>query len=65
VKILDAQLANDVLATTTLLAAAQAVGIDNILFAIDYPYESSALAVEFLHFFGSRASSGSSPDNSQ
>jgi len=38
-----------VLSTTTLLAAAQAVGIDNVLFAIDYPYESSALAVEFLH----------------
>lgn len=38
-----------VLSTTTLLSAAQAVGIDNILFAIDYPYESSALAVEFLN----------------
>ncbi|HEX4394076.1 MAG TPA: amidohydrolase family protein [Mycobacterium sp.] len=38
-----------VLSTTTLLAAAQAVGIDNVLFAIDYPYESSTLAVEFLH----------------
>lgn len=32
-----------------LWAAAMAVGIDNILFAIDYPYESSAEAVEFLH----------------
>jgi 2,3-dihydroxybenzoate decarboxylase len=30
------------------LAAAQAVGIDNVLFAIDYPYESSSDAVEFL-----------------
>jgi len=35
--------------TTALLAAAQAVGIDNILFAIDYPYESSGEAVNFLH----------------
>jgi 2,3-dihydroxybenzoate decarboxylase len=37
-----------VLSTTALLAAAQAVGIDNVLFAIDYPYESSGDAVEFL-----------------
>jgi 2,3-dihydroxybenzoate decarboxylase len=38
-----------VLSTTDLLAASAAVGIDNILFAIDYPYESSAEAVQFLH----------------
>jgi len=38
-----------VLSTTALLAASTAVGIDNILFAIDYPYESSAEAVQFLH----------------
>jgi 2,3-dihydroxybenzoate decarboxylase len=38
-----------VLSTSALLGAAMAVGIDNILFAIDYPYESSAEAVKFLH----------------
>jgi len=37
-----------VLSTSALLGASMAVGIDNILFAIDYPYESSTLAVEFL-----------------
>jgi 2,3-dihydroxybenzoate decarboxylase len=38
-----------VLSTPALLAASQAVGIDNILFAIDYAYESSAEAVNFLN----------------
>jgi 2,3-dihydroxybenzoate decarboxylase len=38
-----------VLSTSALLAASMAVGIDNVLFAIDYPYESSAEAVKFLH----------------
>ena len=37
-----------VLSTSALMAATMAVGIDNILFAIDYPYESSAEAVNFL-----------------
>jgi 2,3-dihydroxybenzoate decarboxylase len=37
-----------VLSTSALLGASMAIGIDNILFAIDYPYESSTLAVEFL-----------------
>ncbi|WP_433171398.1 amidohydrolase family protein [Actinoallomurus sp. CA-150999] len=31
-----------------LLAAIQAVGIDNVLFAVDYPFESTADAVAFL-----------------
>lgn len=31
-----------------LLGATAAVGIDRVLFAIDYPYESTAQAVEFL-----------------
>ncbi|WP_367038870.1 amidohydrolase family protein [Streptomyces sp. Je 1-332] len=31
-----------------LQAAIKAVGIDNVLFAIDYPFEKSAQAVEFL-----------------
>jgi len=38
-----------VLSNSALLAAAQAVGIDNILFAIDYPYASSTESVNFLH----------------
>ena len=38
-----------VLSTSELLGASMAVGIDNVLFAIDYPYESSADAVKFLH----------------
>jgi 2,3-dihydroxybenzoate decarboxylase len=37
-----------VLSTSALLAATMAVGIDNVLFAVDYPYESSADAVDFL-----------------
>lgn len=32
----------------TLQAAVEAVGIDNVLFAIDYPFEKSAQAVAFL-----------------
>ncbi|MBO0860184.1 MAG: amidohydrolase [Chloracidobacterium sp.] len=32
-----------------LLGATHAVGIDRVLFAIDYPWESTAEAVEFLH----------------
>ncbi|HJQ48788.1 MAG TPA: amidohydrolase family protein [Amycolatopsis sp.] len=33
---------------SALVAAIDAVGIDNVMFAIDYPYESTAQAVEFL-----------------
>jgi 2,3-dihydroxybenzoate decarboxylase len=33
---------------SALLAAVQAVGIDNVLFAVDYPFESTADAVAFL-----------------
>ena len=33
---------------SALRAATQAVGIDRVLFAIDYPFESTAEAVEFL-----------------
>jgi 2,3-dihydroxybenzoate decarboxylase len=32
----------------TLIAAAQAVGIDNVMFSIDYPYESTEESVRFL-----------------
>jgi len=31
-----------------LIAAIQAVGVDNVMFSIDYPFESSAQAVRFL-----------------
>jgi 2,3-dihydroxybenzoate decarboxylase len=31
-----------------LLGAVQAIGADRLLFAVDYPYESTAEAVEFL-----------------
>ena len=31
-----------------LRAAIDAIGINNVMFAIDYPYESSERAVEFL-----------------
>jgi 2,3-dihydroxybenzoate decarboxylase len=31
-----------------LLGAIMAVGVDNVLFAVDYPYESTAQAVDFL-----------------
>ncbi|MFB9836231.1 amidohydrolase family protein [Actinoallomurus acaciae] len=31
-----------------LVAAVQAVGVDNVMFSIDYPYESTAEAVRFL-----------------
>ncbi|MEV5842315.1 amidohydrolase family protein [Streptomyces sp. NPDC051985] len=48
-------LRNNVYVTTSgvfshaaLLGAVHAVGIDRVLFAIDYPFESSAEAVEFL-----------------
>jgi 2,3-dihydroxybenzoate decarboxylase len=30
------------------MGAVHAVGIDNIMFAVDYPYESTAQAVAFL-----------------
>lgn len=33
---------------SALVAAIEAVGIDNVMFAIDYPYESTAQAVDFL-----------------
>jgi 2,3-dihydroxybenzoate decarboxylase len=32
-----------------LLGAVHAIGADRLLFAVDYPYESTAEAVEFLH----------------
>jgi predicted TIM-barrel fold metal-dependent hydrolase len=48
-------LRNNVYVTTSgvfshaaLLGATHAVGIDRVLFAIDYPYEQSREAVEFL-----------------
>jgi 2,3-dihydroxybenzoate decarboxylase len=31
-----------------LLGAVLAVGVDNVMFAVDYPYESTAQAVDFL-----------------
>jgi 2,3-dihydroxybenzoate decarboxylase len=37
-----------VLSTTALVAASTAVGIANVLFAIDHPYESTGEAVAFL-----------------
>ena len=37
-----------VMATSALLGAVLAVGIDNICFAVDYPYESTSQAVDFL-----------------
>lgn len=33
---------------SALIAAIDAVGVDNVMFAIDYPYESTAAAVRFL-----------------
>lgn len=38
-----------VMATSALLGAVLAIGIDNIMFAIDYPYESTTQAMDFLH----------------
>ncbi|MFJ5686116.1 amidohydrolase family protein [Streptomyces sp. NPDC093099] len=37
-----------VMATSALLGAVLAIGIDNICFAIDYPYKSSTQATDFL-----------------
>jgi 2,3-dihydroxybenzoate decarboxylase len=37
-----------VLSHSALIAAIQAVGIDRVMFSIDYPYESTARSVEFL-----------------
>jgi 2,3-dihydroxybenzoate decarboxylase len=37
-----------VMATSALLGAVLAVGIDNVCFAVDYPYESTSQAVDFL-----------------
>ncbi|MFI2668859.1 amidohydrolase family protein [Streptomyces albidoflavus] len=37
-----------VMNNTMLAAAVKAVGIDNVLFAIDYPFEKSSQAVSFL-----------------
>jgi 2,3-dihydroxybenzoate decarboxylase len=37
-----------VMSHAALLGATHAVGTDRVLFAIDYPFESSAEAVEFL-----------------
>jgi 2,3-dihydroxybenzoate decarboxylase len=31
-----------------LIAAIQAVGIDNVMFSIDYPFERSAKSVDFM-----------------
>jgi 2,3-dihydroxybenzoate decarboxylase len=33
---------------SALLGAILAAGIDNIMFAVDYPYESTTQAVDFL-----------------
>jgi predicted TIM-barrel fold metal-dependent hydrolase len=38
----------EVMSHAALLGATHAVGIDRVLFSIDYPFESSAEAVEFL-----------------
>lgn len=38
-----------VMATSALLGAVLAIHIDNIMFAIDYPYESTTQAMDFLH----------------
>ena len=32
-----------------LTGAVHAIGIDNVMFAIDYPYEETGPAVKFLH----------------
>jgi 2,3-dihydroxybenzoate decarboxylase len=32
-----------------LIAAIQAIGIDNVMFSIDYPFESTEKAVQFMH----------------
>ena len=37
-----------VMAHSALLGAILSIGIDNIMFAIDYPYESTTQAVDFL-----------------
>lgn len=37
-----------VMSHAALLGAVHAVGVDRVLFSIDYPFESSAAAVEFL-----------------
>jgi 2,3-dihydroxybenzoate decarboxylase len=37
-----------VCSATALMGAVGAVGIDNVMFAVDYPYESTAEAVAFL-----------------
>jgi predicted TIM-barrel fold metal-dependent hydrolase len=54
-QLLSYYLRNNVYVTTSgvmshaaLLGATHAVGIDRVLFSIDYPFESSAEAVEFL-----------------
>jgi 2,3-dihydroxybenzoate decarboxylase len=38
-----------VLSHSALIAAIDAVGIDNVMFSVDYPYESSADSVAFLN----------------
>jgi 2,3-dihydroxybenzoate decarboxylase len=38
-----------VCSTAAVVGAAYAIGFDNIMFAIDYPYEFTGPAVEFLH----------------
>src|SRR5206468_4648560 len=37
-----------VCSAAALLGAILAVGVENVLFAVDYPYESTAEAVQFL-----------------
>jgi 2,3-dihydroxybenzoate decarboxylase len=36
------------MAHSALLGAVLSVGIDNVMFAVDYPYESTSQAVDFL-----------------
>jgi predicted TIM-barrel fold metal-dependent hydrolase len=32
-----------------LLCTVTSIGVDNVLFSVDWPYESNRLGVEFLH----------------
>jgi 2,3-dihydroxybenzoate decarboxylase len=35
--------------TPAFLCTVMALGIDNVLFSIDWPYESNKIAMDFLH----------------
>ncbi|WP_228553813.1 amidohydrolase family protein [Catenulispora pinisilvae] len=39
---------SDVFSHEALVAAIHAIGIDNVMFSIDYPFERTEAAVEFL-----------------